>query len=46
MTVREMTVKLDKQLVYEQSFACYGGVVQPSWTAFPQKGLLPQEPDE
>lgn len=46
MTVRAMTVKLDGQVVYEQAFAGFGGVVQPSWLAFPQKGLLPDEPEK
>jgi hypothetical protein len=46
MTVRAMTVQLDGQVVYEQAFAGFGGVVQPSWLAFPQKGLLPDEPEK
>lgn len=46
MTIRAMTVKLDKLVVYEQAFAGFGGVVQPSWLVFFQKGLLPDEPEK
>jgi hypothetical protein len=46
MTVREMTVKLDDRVVYEQPFAGFGGVQQSNWMAFPQKGLLPEEPEK
>ena len=46
MTVRAVTVKLESEVVYEQAFAGFGGVVQPSWLAFPQKGLLPDEPEK
>ena len=46
MTVRAMTVKLDNHVVYEQAFAGFGGVTQPSWLAFPQKGILPEEPEK
>lgn len=46
MTIRAMTVKLDDETVYEQAFAGFGGVVQPSWLAFFQKGLLPDEPEK
>lgn len=46
MTVRAMTVKLDGQVVYEQAFAGFGNIVQPSWLVFFQKGLLPEEPEK
>ena len=46
MTVREMTVKLGNRTVYEQAFAGFGGVQQANWIAFPQKGILPEQPEK
>ena len=46
MTVREMTVKLDEQVVLKQAFAGRGPGQQPTWMWFPQKGILPDEPEK
>jgi hypothetical protein len=46
MTVREVTVKLDERVVYEQAYTGLLPVLEPSWMWSYEKGILPAEPEK